>query len=379
MNFNAIIQAINRFGTWVINTLDYHFVYKRHYKKLLSISPVPQVAVSADVRERHQRKWKALSSHYFSDTDLKLFSRYIGEDENILPEEISHNVIEPILNPIKFRPFYEDKNMFDKILPEGYLPKTFFRRIKGTYYDAEYKLIDSIEHFIQSTGILNSGCVVKPTIGSSSGKGVKVYKDRIPTISELEESYKGDFIVQEALLQHPALSSLNPTSINTLRLLAYRSPVDERVHILNGCVRVGKKGSFLDNAHAGGLVVGIKDDGALQDYAVDQYGNRYDFVNDVNLKAEKVQIPEYETIKDFASNVAHKILHHRLLSLDIAVTQDVTGGGILPCLIEYNISSLGTWVWQYANKSVFNDCTDEIITYCRKHKKETLKMFGIRN
>lgn len=56
---------------------------------------------------------------YYSKLDYLLFSRYIGNDINIVPEAISHNIIEPILNPVEYRRFYEDKNMFDKVLPEG--------------------------------------------------------------------------------------------------------------------------------------------------------------------------------------------------------------------------------------------------------------------
>ena len=56
-------------------------------------------------------KWSVLGK-----TDKKwfrLFSSFIGNNINIVPDDIMSNVIEPILNPIRFRSLYEDKNLLD--------------------------------------------------------------------------------------------------------------------------------------------------------------------------------------------------------------------------------------------------------------------------
>ena len=65
----------------------------------------------------------------------RLFSRYIGKDINIVPEDICHDVIEAILNPHRFAKYYSDKNVFDKLFPKGYLPKTILRKMGGFYYE----------------------------------------------------------------------------------------------------------------------------------------------------------------------------------------------------------------------------------------------------
>lgn len=78
-------------------------------------------------------QWKIISKNV-SPIDYRLFSQFIGQDRNIVPEYVMHNVIEPVFHPKDFLPFYNDKNMYDKLLPQEYLAKTFFRNIHGMYY-----------------------------------------------------------------------------------------------------------------------------------------------------------------------------------------------------------------------------------------------------
>ncbi len=376
MQFNQVIQSICKIGTTIVNKLDYA-VYKKHYDGLLrSISssfPIPK-----DIKSSYLQKWSHLSKHC-TDRDLRLYAPFIGVSADILPENISHDVIEPILNPVKYRPFYEDKNMFDRILPQGYLPRTYMRRISGIYYDADYQIIENPADVYDTCCSNLDGFVIKPTVGSSSGNGVIVCKKgEMPGFKNVNEENEGDFIIQELLKQHASLSLYNPTSINTLRMLVYRSPIDEQTYVLNCALRVGKKGSSVDNAHAGGLIVGVSNDGMLRDFAVDQYGKKYQKVNDVVLKATHCEIPEYERIKEFGCSVAHYVMHHRLLALDIAVCKG-ENGGVKPMCVEFNLRSLGTWAFQFTNKPVLGEKTDEIIAYCLAHKNEAVKFYGMRN
>lgn len=376
MNFNKIISMISIIGTDIINYLDF-IVYKKQYRNLLKISPINPVAITKEQYLAHRKKWSGFGK-YYSDLDFKLFSRYIGVSEDILPESISHCFIEPILNPIKYRSYYEDKNMFDKVLCKDFLPQTIIRRIDGVYYDADYNEMSVTDKVLSCLCSKYEKIIVKPTIGSSSGRGVVLFSNETPTLDFLEKNYSGDLVIQESLVQHDCLSIFNPTSVNTLRLLAYRSPIDNSVKILNGVVRIGKKGSYLDNAHAGGVVVGLLDNGMLQDFAIDQYGNKYDDVNGVDIKVHQYQIPEYDRVIEFVQGVCEQIPHHRLLSLDIAICKG-NDNSILPKIIEYNLSSLGTWVWQYSNKPTLGSATDEIIEYCLRNIKFATKINAVRN
>ena len=43
-----------------------------------------------------------------------MFRKYIGDNIDIIPEEVSHLLIEPILNSKIAAGFYGDKNFFEK-------------------------------------------------------------------------------------------------------------------------------------------------------------------------------------------------------------------------------------------------------------------------
>ena len=55
-----------------------------------------------------------------------------------------HDIIENILNPMRYAKYYADKNMFDRLLPEGSLPKTIIRKMNGFYYSANSLLSGEI-------------------------------------------------------------------------------------------------------------------------------------------------------------------------------------------------------------------------------------------
>ena len=44
-------------------------------------------------------------------TQYRVFSHYIGNEINIVPEDICHDFIETILNPPRFRGYYADKTL----------------------------------------------------------------------------------------------------------------------------------------------------------------------------------------------------------------------------------------------------------------------------
>ena len=87
-----------------------------------------------------KNKWKSLDRNP-DPKAFKLYAQYIGPDPNILPEDICANIIQPILNPIETRPYYQDKNVFEKILPKHYLPSTIIREINNILLSSDYQPI----------------------------------------------------------------------------------------------------------------------------------------------------------------------------------------------------------------------------------------------
>ncbi len=63
----------------------------------------------------------------------------------------------------------------------------------------------------------------------------------------------GEYLVEEYLEQHPDMKRLNPSSVNTLRVMVYQRSSSERPQCLGVHVRIGRRGSVIDNGSAGGI------------------------------------------------------------------------------------------------------------------------------
>lgn len=313
-------------------------------------------------------------------TQYRVFSHYIGNDINIVPEDICHDFIETILNPMRFRGYYADKNVFDKLFPTGYLPRTLLRRINGTYYDVDYQPIQLNEQ--QLFQILDNSetnrIVIKPSVEGMSGQGVRIFCKESGTIHKwieintkellclkyIEHHYGSNIIIQEAAQQSDYISQFNPSSINTLRLGVYRSVLDNNCHIVGAIMRIGGKGSVVDNAHAGGCFVGIHPDGSFCHEVCNQYGQKQSTFNDIDF-TNNYNYPNWKEVVEFGKSVGNHILHHRLLALDIVLDKENK-----PHLIEFNVEGFSSWLFQYTVSGAFGEYTNEILEYCKSKQDE---------
>lgn len=78
--------------------------------------------------------WKAKWSRYdssLSPLSYQIFSRYIGEDINIIPLEILAGIVEPVMTPEPYIAQYGNKNNIDKLYHGLSVPDTLVRNIEG--------------------------------------------------------------------------------------------------------------------------------------------------------------------------------------------------------------------------------------------------------
>lgn len=365
-----MIKLIKKIIKRLLNNIVRKFYYKQ-YKGLLECNNIPNKPCEGE--NKWIEKWSVLGEA--NPVYYRLFSHYIGHDINILPEDICHNVIEPILNPRAYIPYYADKNIFDKLFKDGTMPKTIFRKINGFWYDDKYRGLrletdEQLKCILRNVSV--DKIVIKPSVDTSSGSGVRLFQredtgwvevgdNNYLSLKFMETNYGNDFIIQEYLKQADFMSYYNPTSVNTIRISVYRSVKDNKCHCVSAFLRIGAQGALVDNAHAGGCFVGISNNGELGQFVFNQHGDSSSEFNGVNFK-EKHIIPNWEKIVDFACYIGENVLHHRFLGLDIMI--DNLGN---PRLVEYNIKSCGVWAFQFASGSVFGEYTDEIIEYCKNN------------
>lgn len=87
-------------------------------------------------------------------------------------------------------------------------------------------------------------------------------KNLIVSPEQYLRSLGDNFIIQERVKQHAEIAKLNPSSLNTFRIVTYRER--DNVYILNVTLKIGHKGEVVDNGHAGGYFVGTNEDGTLK-------------------------------------------------------------------------------------------------------------------
>ena len=357
------------------------YAYNKYYRGLVKRNKIPNKPA---LKEKEWiSKWSALATP--NPIYFRLFSNYIGNDINIIPEDICRNVVEPILDPLRYVSFYSDKNMFDKLFGYSSMPQTIFRKMHGFYYNAKYERIVIQDDKVLNEILAKSGCkkiVIKPTVDSCSGNNVRLFENRERgwyeigneqklNLAFLNSSYGDNIIVQECLEQANFMSYYNPTSVNTLRLTLYRSVKTDECHIPSAIIRIGKSGSLVDNAHAGGGYVGIKHDGTLCNRVLNQYGESIVEFNGIDFRKEH-KIPNWDKVLEFAKYIGKNVPHHRLLALDIMIDKSGT-----PRLIEFNCEAYSMWLFQFTMGSALGEYTDEIIEYCKNNMNMAQKVIKL--
>ena len=127
-------------------------------------------------------------------------------------------------------------------------------------------------------------------------------------------------------------------------------------------MRIGGKGSVVDNAHAGGCYVGIHSDGSFCKEVLDQFGVKRTVFNGIDFSLGSYVYPNWGKVIEFAKSVGKYVPHHRLIALDIVLDRDNE-----PHLIEFNIEAYSSWLFQYTIGTAFGEYTDEILDYCKEN------------
>lgn len=298
-----------------------------------------------------------------------------------IPEDIHYNFIEPVLNSRPFALAYNDKNLFENLLPQfkHLFPEVVLRGINGVIYDAGYNHIgnDTVFTFLKNLQI-GKDFIVKPGTETGGGSNVIVVektpygfnekKDGLQFDTEtffdfLKTSYKGNFLVQKKILQSKFFSEFNESSLNTVRLYTYRSVKDEAINPLHAYLRFGNPNSFVDSSSQGGRTCGIFLNGKLNDFALGRFGEKHTNL-EVLEKHKGSLVPKFHEMIQYAKEIAPFFKYHRLLGFDFSVDncENVR-------LLEVNNLYIGVINQQMNTGPLFNEYTDEIIDFCSKAKR----------
>lgn len=286
--------------------------------------------------------------------------------DKYIPASLYFYYISPYLVNMNLSMAYVDKNMYFRHFPDVRQPKTIFHNMSGRFYTAEIQEVT----FDEAVDTLSrtERFIVKPAIESGRGRDVKMVMGGKIQIASILDDYESNYIIQEVVKQHPEMSKLNPTSLNTCRLYTYRKVGTSEYMLLGAAVRFGGKGAYRDNACTGGGFCKINDDGSVED-AIHNY-RRFGWGS---LKVEKglegLCIPNYDKVLETALRLHKTIPYMDLIGWDIAVDEEGE-----PVLIELNQYPDCEFL-QIFNGPMFGEYTDELLERISKHHIEAVTVY----
>lgn len=220
------------------------------------------------------------------------------------------------VNPSQYKTFFTVKPNF---------LKNFAPYIKRDYFLPEEGGAEELDRFLQG----KDQVMVKPVDGLG-GHGVRKLTvaelgDRAAFLQELKDNR---LFLEEIIPQHPDISALCPTSVNTIRVMTVAA--GGRSDILYAGLRVGA-GADVDNFHAGGMGVHVNvDTGALEGDAVNKQGDLFPDHPVTGVHFDGRVLPMWDEVRRICLEAALVNPHIHVVGWDVAVTP----GG--PVFVEGN-------------------------------------------
>lgn len=303
-----------------------------------------------------------------------LYSRNGLYSEKYIPASIYNSSIIWSLNNFQFSIPYVDKGFYDTLFPDVNRPQTIVKNVNGFYYDDKSSI--SKEEAIARCSNLKEA-IIKPSVLSCWGVGVQLFHsdngiipEKNMSVNDLFSYYKNSFIVQTKLEQHPDIARLNPTSVNTLRIMSYRK--DDEVIFLYAVIRIGRKGQVVDNETAGGIKADIDlQTGRIKGPAFGSPTEKNMPQTDTGVELDNYLIPSFPQVLDFVRDLHLRLPYFRLIGWDISV--DPEGK---PIMIEWNRAAD---LSQVAHGPAFGDYTEEILEIAHKGKNTRFDQLSGRN
>lgn len=230
----------------------------------------------------------------------------------------TNNKLVKLLNNPAYDHCFENKNEFNEI---------FAPYVKRGWFDMQQGDRQSFAEFMKT----REDIIAKPVDGTC-GKGVeKLSKKDFETTDAMYDhiASQGNYILEDYVIQHPAISAIYPYSVNTQRIVTV---LTEGVpHIVYSYIRIGNGGAVVDNINSGGMCAPIDiDTGVIQYPAYDKDEITYDVHPMTGKKITGFQIPFWKEAVDMCLEAATKVPQIGYIGWDICITPDG------PLMIEGN-------------------------------------------
>ena len=221
---------------------------------------------------------------------------------------------------------FNDPNYADYFNQKQLTNKKFREFIKRDWLYTK----DCHENDIKKFLVTHPKVIVKP-IGLSSGRGIHVANNE-----NVQELMKGDYLLEEFIVQHSRMSILNESSVNSIRIYTLKTLdgnikicsaphvyIENDVIFLSASIRVGGVGSEVDNYHAGGIGYPIEiQTGVVSGAGTTISGEKVLYHPGSGAKVIGSEIPNWKQLVQFVIQLCHVVPKARLIAWDIAVLEN---------------------------------------------------------
>lgn len=354
------------------------FIWKAHTAKRVANRQFKKISRGLKIKRLSNEQKKEIRAYFREKFGIKVSTKWHElaytisgiYDKRLLPNDFYIGYVQPALVDYRIKIAYDDKNFYSRLFPWANLPQKKIQCCNGLYYCERMQKWGNRNEFIHEYQDIDRA-IIKPTLFSNSGRSicflsVKNGKTNIDDVSveQIMDRYEPNFLIEEVVKQHHDMERLNPSSLNTLRVISYR--IDDNVFICQIICRIGMPGSVCDNFSQGGIACHVNSDGTLSRYAYTKYLSQPQEYTSSGIKLDGYLIPGFCEVKDFVKRAHLSLPQFPLLAWDIAIGEDSK-----PVLIEFNIH-FGNTIALELGLPLLGDYTDQLLPIIRNEYEKRL-------
>lgn len=203
-------------------------------------------------------------------------------------------------NDKKYVPIFQYKTKFNEF---------FHEFIHREWIDIDLATPELFLNFVSKHGSV----IMKPKTG---GQGKGIFKLCVENLTEdaLDLGKYQGYIAEQILQQHPAMQALNPSSVNTVRVLTFKGK------IIACALRTGGEGAIVDNLHSQGVCAHVNlEYGVIDAPCIDMNFNKYIMHPVTGAKMLGFEIPNWELVKKRTEEAAGLVPDVPYVGWDICV------------------------------------------------------------
>ncbi len=283
--------------------------------RMAASSGRPKAIILADMLWSSVRHETGFQDYY--DWDFHTLSR--RERRTFMTHPKSNHLAQK-LNAVEHRPTFADKSRFNA---------RFAPYLRREWLDLRTASPDELAAFLA-----RHARVMAKVADSLGGDGIQAFSTA--EISK-PEAWRADrlaarqVLVEEFLTQHPVMASLNPSSVNTLRIITYLDAA-RRVHVLARTLKMGNGGD-VDNFSDGGMYTMLDEHGVAAHPAFDGDGRVFSVHPLSGTSIVGFQVPLWSEVGELVDALAREVPQIPYVGWDIAITPDG------PAVIEGNYNT----------------------------------------